>query len=304
LGTTDSHPDNGALFTEPVLVVNQKARPFRSTVGYGIFDQHGRQVGVVMEIDRDLPAIANDALLGRKDHNRTYRLRVTDMTGRVVLTLTRPEVSDSGWRSVLVDGIDGIEIGQIIQETLGMRGSVTNLAHRTLNNVSEIAGQGVGLVAGFAVGHKVGQTAGKTMAKAAGWAAGKAGAWAGRTAADVTGVAGLARHTAGWLDLTSGHALFGLEAGGHRLGSTHTENVEGWDFRVEDPERTEIARVTKTWAGWAKETFTNADHYVVQIHQPLDRPLRSLVIAAALAIDLSLKQGNPGEDTPRRTRHT
>ena len=37
-------------------------------------------------------------------------------------------------------------------------------------------------------------------------------------------------------------------------------------------------------------SYTDADHYVVQIHQPLDGPLRSLVIAAALALDISLKQ--------------
>lgn len=52
---------------------------------------------------------------------------------------------------------------------------------------------------------------------------------------------------------------------------------------------------TKTWAGWAKERFTKADNYVVQTHGPLDEPLRSLVIAAALAIDMELKQR--GEQT-------
>jgi hypothetical protein len=41
----------------------------------------------------------------------------------------------------------------------------------------------------------------------------------------------------------------------------------------------------------AKERFTKADNYVVQIHRPLEEPLRSLVIAAALAIDTALKQG-------------
>ena len=269
-------------------MVNQKARLFGSNVGYGITDQHGHPLAVVAEVDRNLATRANDALRGHTDHD--YKLQVTDMTGRVVLTLAGPEVSAVGWRTVLVGGAEGIAIGQIIQETVGLRGSVTSLAHRTLNNVPKIAGQAVGAVAGYAVGHNVAKTAGKTVGKAAGWVAGKAAASAGRTATHVTGVSALARGAAGWLDLTSGHARFGLEAGGHRLGSIHTENVEQCDFRVDDPEGTEVARVAKTRAGWAKETFTDADHYVVQIHQPLDGPLRSLVIAAALALDISLKQ--------------
>ena len=40
--------------------------------------------------------------------------------------------------------------------------------------------------------------------------------------------------------------------------------------------------------------FTTADNYVVQIHRPLDEPLRSMVVAAALSIDTALKQDNRG----------
>ncbi|HEY5180456.1 MAG TPA: phospholipid scramblase-related protein, partial [Dermatophilaceae bacterium] len=56
----------------------------------------------------------------------------------------------------------------------------------------------------------------------------------------------------------------------------------------------EIARITKTWAGLAKEMFTKGDNYVVQIHRPLEEPLRSLVIASALAVDTALRQASPG----------
>ena len=87
-----------------------------------------------------------------------------------------------------------------------------------------------------------------------------------------------------------GHARFGLEADGQRLGSIHSDDTRQWDFTVKDPTGTEIARITKTWAGWAKERFTKADNYVVQMHRPLEDPLRSLVIGAALAIDVELKQ--------------
>ena len=87
-----------------------------------------------------------------------------------------------------------------------------------------------------------------------------------------------------------GHARFGLEAGGQRLGSIGAEDTRQWDFVVKDPNGSEVARVTKTWAGWAKERFTKADNYVVEMHRPLEDPLRSLVVAAALAIDFELKE--------------
>lgn len=48
------------------------------------------------------------------------------------------------------------------------------------------------------------------------------------------------------------------------------------------------------WAASAsaltKELFAKADSYVVERHRPLQEPLRSLVVAAALAIDTALKQ--------------
>ena len=40
--------------------------------------------------------------------------------------------------------------------------------------------------------------------------------------------------------------------------------------------------------------FTTADNYVVQIHLPLDEPLRSLVVAAAVSVDTALKQDSRG----------
>ena len=40
--------------------------------------------------------------------------------------------------------------------------------------------------------------------------------------------------------------------------------------------------------------FTQADNFVVQIHRPLEDPLRGLVIAAALCIDTALKQDDRG----------
>jgi hypothetical protein len=55
-----------------------------------------------------------------------------------------------------------------------------------------------------------------------------------------------------------------------------------------------VARITKTWEGLGKTLFTTADNFVVQIHRPLEEPLRSLVIASSLAVDVALKQDNRG----------
>jgi hypothetical protein len=35
--------------------------------------------------------------------------------------------------------------------------------------------------------------------------------------------------------------------------------------------------------------FTTADNYVVHIHQPIEQPMHSLVLASALGIDTALK---------------
>jgi uncharacterized protein YxjI len=67
-----------------------------------------------------------------------------------------------------------------------------------------------------------------------------------------------------------------------------------WNFNIQDESGAEVARITKTWEGLAKTMFTTADNYVVQIYKPLDEPLRSLVVAAALGVDTALKQDQRG----------
>ena len=91
-----------------------------------------------------------------------------------------------------------------------------------------------------------------------------------------------------------GKIRFSLEAGGHTYGSINAENWRAWNFRVADHAGTEVARITKTWEGLAKTMFTTADNFVVQIHRPLEEPLRSLVVASSLAVDTALKQDSRG----------
>lgn len=91
-----------------------------------------------------------------------------------------------------------------------------------------------------------------------------------------------------------GKVRFSLESQGQSLGTMHAENWTAWDFSIQDVGGREIARITKTWAGWAKERFTKSDNYVVEINLPVEEPLHSLVIAASLAVDTALKETNAG----------
>jgi uncharacterized protein YxjI len=91
-----------------------------------------------------------------------------------------------------------------------------------------------------------------------------------------------------------GKIRFSLEAGAQAYGSINAENWRAWNFNIQDQAGTEVARITKTWEGLAKTLFTTADNYVVHIHRPLEDPLRSLVVAASLAVDTALKQDARG----------
>jgi Scramblase/Protein of unknown function (DUF2510) len=91
-------------------------------------------------------------------------------------------------------------------------------------------------------------------------------------------------------DNVFGKIHFTLQAGGHTYGAIKAENWRAWNFRIEDHAGTEVARITKTFEGFAKAMFTTADNYVVQIHTQLTQPLNALVVAAALCVDTALKQ--------------
>lgn len=91
-----------------------------------------------------------------------------------------------------------------------------------------------------------------------------------------------------------GKIRFAFEAGGETIGSLNGENWRAWNFNMQDAQGNEIARITKTWEGAMKTLFTTADNYVLQIHAPLADPMRSLVLASAVSVDLALKQDSRG----------
>jgi uncharacterized protein YxjI len=206
-GAAGAAPGGGSIFTEPVLVVNQKAKLIEINNEYAIYDGNGRQLGAVRQVGQSMLKKAARVLTSY-DQFMTHKLQVVDMAGTVLLAITRPaKVFKS---RILINDSVGREVGQVVQQNV------------------------------------------------------------------------------------IGKIRFSLEAGGEPIGSINAENWRAWNFSVRDHTDTEVARITKTWEGLAKTMFTTADNYVVQIHRPLEEPLRTLVVASALSVDTALKQDKRG----------
>lgn len=64
-----------------------------------------------------------------------------------------------------------------------------------------------------------------------------------------------------------------------------------WDFKFVKNEK-EYGHVSKKWAGLGKEMFTSADNYMLEIKDNVakDDPLRILILAAVICIDMVLKE--------------
>ena len=64
-----------------------------------------------------------------------------------------------------------------------------------------------------------------------------------------------------------------------------------WDFKFMK-DNIEFAQVNKKWAGIGKELFTTADNYILTVNEdtPHDDPIRVLILAAVMCIDMVLKE--------------
>lgn len=88
-----------------------------------------------------------------------------------------------------------------------------------------------------------------------------------------------------------GKARFRItDPSGSEMGEVRAENWRAKDFTVVDHSGNPVARTTKQWRGLATELFTDADTYVVSLEPYASEPLRSLALAASLAIDVILKE--------------
>lgn len=193
----------GTILTEPILVVNQKAKLIEVNAEYAIFDQHGNPLGAVREVGQ---AMLKKVV--RPDRFTSRRLQVVDASGRVVLTITQPVAIVKERVSVRLP--DGELLGELVQK---------------------------------------------------------------------------------WISIL-GKESFSLEIGGETIGSLNAEDRDSWDFNIQDAAGNEIARVTKSPVGLAKDLFSKNDNYVVTVSPRLDGPLRAFAIGAALSIDTVLHQGS------------
>jgi len=92
-----------------------------------------------------------------------------------------------------------------------------------------------------------------------------------------------------------GKAKFTLnDASGNPVGEVKAQNWRARDFEIRDQNDQPVAQVTKKWRGLASEMFTDADTYVVSVQPHAVEPVRTLAVAAALAIDVVMKQKDYG----------
>jgi len=114
-GAQAAEPGGGSLFTESVLVVNQKAKLIEINQEFAIFDANGQQIGAVRQVGQ---SAAKKVLrfVADVDQFLTHKLQVVDADGSVVLSLTRPAKFMKS--RVIVEGGNGQEIGQIVQQNV------------------------------------------------------------------------------------------------------------------------------------------------------------------------------------------
>jgi uncharacterized protein YxjI len=105
----------GTIFTEPILVVNQKAKLIELKNQYSVFNQSGQQIASVNEIGQSAAKKAV-RLLTSFDQFMTHKLEIADSEGRVVLRVTRPAKLMKS--TVIVSDGNDQELGRIVQDNV------------------------------------------------------------------------------------------------------------------------------------------------------------------------------------------
>ncbi|MGW6025140.1 phospholipid scramblase-related protein [Streptomyces sp. NPDC055099] len=114
-GVTPTAQGGGSLFTEPVLVVNQKAKLIELTNEYSVMDQAGNTLGSVVQVGQStLKKVAR--FVSSVDQFMTHKLEIRDAYGQPVLNLTRPRKFMKS--RVIVERPDGQPIGEIVQQNM------------------------------------------------------------------------------------------------------------------------------------------------------------------------------------------
>ncbi|MER5443252.1 phospholipid scramblase-related protein [Streptomyces sp. NPDC002790] len=112
-GVAGAGQGGGTLFTEPVLVVNQKAKLIELTNEYSVMDQHGNPLGSVVQVGQSAMKKAL-RFVASVDQYMTHRLEIRDAYGQPQMVLTRPAKFIKS--KVLVERPDGTPVGEIVQQ--------------------------------------------------------------------------------------------------------------------------------------------------------------------------------------------
>ncbi len=105
----------GTLFSEPVLVVNQKAKMWETANEYAVYDQHGRTLGSVTQVGQSGVQKAM-RMLTKLDSLMEVKLEIRDVHGTPLLHLTRPATM---WKSTVhVQRGDGSPVGSLRMENV------------------------------------------------------------------------------------------------------------------------------------------------------------------------------------------
>jgi hypothetical protein len=81
---------------------------------------------------------------------------------------------------------------------------------------------------------------------------------------------------------------------GRFLGDLQAENWVAWDFRVVDAHLRQVATITRDWTGLDPARFQRPDDYVVRIADGVNEPLRTLVVACTLSLEVVVKPDSLG----------
>lgn len=80
-----------------------------------------------------------------------------------------------------------------------------------------------------------------------------------------------------------------LGPNGGFLGDLQSDNWPGWDLRIVDSQDQQVATINRDFTGLDRSMFSKPDDYVVRIARPLHEPLRTLVVACALSLEVVIR---------------
>lgn len=112
---TDPSTGGGTLFTEPILVVSQKAKIIELTNEYLVSDQNGNRIGSVAEVGQST-AKKIARFVSSLDQFMTHRYEIRDAAEQPVLVLIRPRKIVKS--SFVVTRPDGTEVGHVKQNNV------------------------------------------------------------------------------------------------------------------------------------------------------------------------------------------